>query len=826
MTGCHLCCVMGETMSDIKRRRSLDHGPAVSPRPAQAHGAQDIPPGREEPVPPLVSPSYGADGGAPPLRWEYQWADALNGVGERAVEPALPERLAHEVVAHARAGTPSFLILVRGELGIGKSTLAAILRRILIHKANALEDAQERNVLYNCSVLEAGDLEAPVEYASRINAELNRPSGVIAFARPETLEVTASWVDRDPDATVVMRTFEPDRPLFTECLLRICAMAGVREQHLMRRVDTLARRLPNDLQTPFYFLEIANVVKLTPDSEQPTDQSPLEWFKTSLDLRAGEGAFDDLLQCALGLRQPDAVKPIAGIIDDGGFAHDGYRNVILAVSVLIGLTNFESLTTRENILPAVQIVLDHIRHTWQRRKLDFDDTLIGQLRRFVDELSLDNRGVEIPYLIFFQGLVARSLRQLGDEHTSATLRTRCLEMIRRRARDLASEHDETGRWWDVSDAFSAVGDPRLLEAERRSYDIDSGYFTFVPETNVVVGSSHIPIRDDDAKPVLPFDRTTVQLGPLWVGNFLVTNELYQAFWTSRDRGDYFEGAGRQWYRQEPNLMEQIERSFDTVAPRCYWLDVQERHQVALAAGEISVLEIARLRALRRDRVFLWDPTLADQRFSARGNPVVGINWWEAMAFCRWWTRTVLPKSDFPLGARASLLTDWEWEAIRRLSYDPNLPDAPEYRSPRYPAHLRAHLRHGGRREKRVENVMRPLHVGLSPVPHGPGPFDMVGNVWEFTRSKVFASITEGPPEADGPFHNTEWHDGDSEAERIPRHPARDIVDEFDDLSYRALRGASFFCIDTQAAWNPAYRLCDPPYTSYFDLGFRIAIYEG
>ncbi|MFC7479237.1 hypothetical protein ACFQX7_03040 [Luedemannella flava] len=53
---------------------------------------------------------------------------------------------------------------------------------------------------------------------------------------------------------------------------------------------------------------------------------------------------------------------------------------------------------------------------------------------------------------------------------------------------------------------------------------------------------------------------------------------------------------------------------------------------------------------------------------------------------------------------------------------------------------------------------------------------------------------------------------------------RDIADRPYDLTYRAVRGGSFFSDDQAAATDPAYRLCDPPFSSYVDLGFRICVY--
>ena len=780
---------------------------------------------------PLPPPENLGAGGPPARpsrpRWEYQWEDSLNSVNERAVEPPLADRIAGELVRASVAGSPDVLIFVRGELGIGKTTLAELLVEELQATAETRRAAAAwiANSLLRCAVLEAGDLESPIDFASRVNTALDDERSAVVLARPGTLEATGQWVRKPPDATVTMRTFEPTSPVFHGCLEEVARLSELSTPKQRESLAALASRLPPFLQTPFYFLQIANAIKTAAGVEESGDRTPLELFRQSLERRLGRaGIFKDLVDCALGRKNPEDVEPLAGILDSNGFHHDGYRNVVLAVAVLNGQEPFATLVRARNALPAVRILLHHIEHLWRSpRRPAHEDTLLSELREFVLE---EPDFAQVLYSVYVQGLIGATFRRLRDDEPAATVRARCLRLVAER-----SGHGTPGRplasdalWWDVSDALSLVGDPRLQKARATRFAPDSGYFTPIPHTLVEIGSDFVPERRDAAKPVLPFRRASVNIGPLWVANFLVTNEQFREFWSDPDHEQFFLATGAQWVQRDRALMEDIDASFTVAARRCFWKEIAEQQSVALSGaskGTIAILDLARLRALRQRRAALWDPNTADNRFSADGNPVVGVTWWEAMAFCAWWTDRKLPAAGFPPGARGSLLTDWEWEAVRRMFYeDPSFLDGPRVPVGRYPAHLRTPAAvQGGR----VNNVMRPLHVGLAPVPRGPGPFDMVGNVWEWTRSRVFGRIVAAS-KVDEVFGDTDWDDVDAGAEATPDHPARDVVDQLNDLSYRAVRGGSFFSIDEQAAWHPAYRLCDPPFSSYFDLGFRFAVY--
>lgn len=752
-------------------------------------------------------------------RWEYQWEDPLNAVSEAAVEPTLSRRILAEIEHAGDLKRAKFLLFVRGELGIGKSTLAKILLQEL--KATQLQrtdDIKVQNALARVAILEAKDQELDAEFAKRVNEAVDDNRYTIGLARPATLDAAAQWIKQSPDAIVTMRTFKPGGPLFHDCLDSISDSAGL-SQAAKDELNSLASRLPEYLSTPFYFKELANAV--TSSAVDLRGLTTLDLLRKSLECTLGKEIFVEIVDCALGKRSPDEIGPITGILDEDRFVHDGYRSLILAVAVIAALISLDILVrSSKNDAPAriaaLRLLLDYVKQRTGRDRPDLSLPLIAELRKFVlqDKFSSD-----VAYPIYMQGLVARTFRDLKDTEPSKILQSRCLSLIDKPVNTVASKV-----WWDVSDTFALIRDPRLENAKLQHYSQASGYFTRISEMSVVIGSEFSLLREDNAKPVRPYRRASIRVGPLWVARYLVTNELFRKFWSDPQRESFFYATGAQWVQGDNTLISEIEKAFDVAARRCFWKELSERQSVKLSAataGSIPMLDLARQRALRKSRISLWDPSQADDRFSSDSSPVVGVTWWEAMAFCKWWQSRILPEADFGLGAYVSLLTDWEWEALRRHFYEPSdLPDGPSNIVARYPAHLRL----ASSSEGRITNVLRPLNVGLAPIPNGEGPYDMVGNVWEWTRSRVFGKITNSD-EDNGKFGNTAWDDGNGLAESDISTELRDSTEELNDLSYRAVRGGSFFSKDAQAAWHPAYRLSDPPFSSYFDLGFRIAIYS-
>jgi formylglycine-generating enzyme required for sulfatase activity len=677
--------------------------------------------------------------------------------------------------------------------------------------------------------MEASDLDPPQEFAKKVNQEL-RARPVVALARPGTFDAAGQWIERVPDAAVTLLPFEAGTPIFLDCLDTVADRYGLDTLQTSMLRD-LAGDLPGFLETPFYFGVLARAIKDRILGEGFANSTPLELFQMSIDSRLGAGRFDSLLEIAANRNPSKFHTPIEGIVDDTGFLHDGYRAVALAVGVLLGKIEFEEMARTPNSVPAVRLLLNHIV---QKHDIGQATGVVGLLIEHLKRFVLATDGLnDIPYVVYIQALVAAELERIQGGLTDVVI-SRCSTLVRERATetnngvpsDLRKKFDSPTLWWDLSDAFSLLGDPRTYIPVGSA--APSGVFTYVENQNVPIGIERMPHRSDLAKPVAPYFPQEVTIGPLWVANFLVATEQFRAFWHAPGRDRYFTATGKQWIEQDENLLREIERSFELTAERCFWKERRESAVIRRSDGSRDPLDVARDRALHpRGRVALWDPTQVDDRYSAKGNPVVGVTWWEAMAFCRWWTANILPTAGFPPGSRADLLTDWEWEGIRRLYYEAaQTPQASRLlRDHAYPAHLRRGDEGEGSSlaQGRARSILRPLHVGVFPVPVGAGPTDMIGNVWEWTRSRVFGTIVPSD-EMSTSFGATAWDPVDIFQERLISHEFRERTSDLNDLSFRAVRGGSFFSVDEEASWNPAYRLCDPPYSSYFDLGFRIAIY--
>ncbi|MCB0009428.1 MAG: formylglycine-generating enzyme family protein, partial [Anaerolineales bacterium] len=217
------------------------------------------------------------------------------------------------------------------------------------------------------------------------------------------------------------------------------------------------------------------------------------------------------------------------------------------------------------------------------------------------------------------------------------------------------------------------------------------------------------------------------------------------------------------------------------------------------------------------------------KFALPNHPVVGVSWYEALAFCRWLTRRWREQGLLPKHLAVSLPTEAEWEKGARggetIPQTPLIIPAGQLTKATLPALLDnelPHRRYPWRSETSPEELtnIKETEIGVTSRPSifadGISPYgcaDMMGNVWEWTRTiwgKTDWEKTRG---------SARWH-----VELEYRYPyladERERLDA-DLLWTRVVRGSSWFN-ETRSA-RCASRFTNFPYDVYFSLGFRIVV---
>lgn len=157
----------------------------------------------------------------------------------------------------------------------------------------------------------------------------------------------------------------------------------------------------------------------------------------------------------------------------------------------------------------------------------------------------------------------------------------------------------------------------------------------------------------------------------------------------------------------------------------------------------------------------------DKRFNKSDQPVVGVSWYEAEAYCNW-KGAVLP-------------TEAQWEKSARGTDGRIYPwgnDNPD----------KTYLNYN-------DNIGKPLPVGKFPKGKSPyGCYDMCGNVWEWVY---------------------DWYDSNYYKKNIYKNP-KNITPGI----YRVVRGGSWFYCDSNFIKVARRGRIEPGFRDV-DLGFRI-----
>jgi formylglycine-generating enzyme required for sulfatase activity len=454
--------------------------------------------------------------------------------------------------------------------------------------------------------------------------------------------------------------------------------------------------------------------------------------------------------------------------------------------------------------------------------------------------------------LFAQGIAAKCLQALekkwsNDDRVNNELKDavhKVNQCFINRINNLRKDEKVLGEMsvsqlWDLTSTLVEIEIPDLERVfiDKRDTKGADAYFAN-PTGKIQIGSDKRLTRVDEKKWLEPYHRQEVELPEeVYVARYLVTVREYKEFHDAckpvppNYHGQvFFDGPGKLWFKKDRDLLSKIKDHFELTKGRC--LDCErgtaQRDQRAVrAVGDFENRMLR--RALREcehsERIWLKGESL----YRHDRLPVVDVNWWEATAYCKWFSENKLRQCGFdPSRFEVGLLPDWMWEAIRVLGTDQEDREVTSTK----PDDFFGHIKRGDNVEPgRVGHLCFPIHVGLFASRNG--MYSMAGNVWEWTASPSFAEIKRiGPWEkfarwlrskpdgASDPSEFTSWrcpkHDRD------PQHKDRSI--EGHPLQMRLLRGGSFMS-HPQYAWGTCMRMCDPPYYSFQDVGFRIAVFR-
>ncbi|MCA9470192.1 MAG: SUMF1/EgtB/PvdO family nonheme iron enzyme, partial [Nitrospira sp.] len=273
-------------------------------------------------------------------------------------------------------------------------------------------------------------------------------------------------------------------------------------------------------------------------------------------------------------------------------------------------------------------------------------------------------------------------------------------------------------------ALGALGDPRFQQG-----DGPEGAYLLPPFIQIDGGSYTIGSNDGQEEDERPVHQVTIQ--PFEIGQWPVTNAEWALFMKT---GGYEDE--RWWETEEAKAWQQGEGTAqgpkeewryvrDQAIKNSEWLkDLEAQGQITSEAAKIWQDYIAmsdsafdemlheRWPGGRQTRPVFW----TDEAFNNPQQPVVGICWHEARAYCAW------------LSAQAGqdryrLPSEAEWEAATRGQEGRRFAYGNEF-DPACANTFETHVR-------------RTTPIGVFPQGHTPdkGIMDLTGNVWEWTSSR-------------------------------------------------------------------------------------------
>ena len=280
----------------------------------------------------------------------------------------------------------------------------------------------------------------------------------------------------------------------------------------------------------------------------------------------------------------------------------------------------------------------------------------------------------------------------------------------------------------AAEILADVGDPRFVRQsgvykvgnQSKTVEYIEPQMIRVPGGNAVLGGPD-PEGDSDEMP-----ECTVAVTAFEIARFPVTNEEFACFIETGGYDDesLWTPAAVEWLRGEGKLDAETEKQYRGIhqnlvrdvegaianekRSQAFTDEEADNYRQIAALTEDDFLQLYADQTLgekRREPVY-WN----DSRFNRSNQPVVGVNWYEAMAYAAWLGRVTGTAYRLPTEA------EWEWAARRSRRRYPWGDDWEE-----------------GRCNSSESRLNRPNPVGV--YPHGATPDgieELAGNVYDWT----------------------------------------------------------------------------------------------
>lgn len=327
-----------------------------------------------------------------------------------------------------------------------------------------------------------------------------------------------------------------------------------------------------------------------------------------------------------------------------------------------------------------------------------------------------------------------------------------------------------------------VGDSRFQMIEERGVKAILPQIVSVPAGRYIIGSDK---NDLDAyhneKP-----QHVVDVPAFSIGKWPVTNAEFSSFIQAEGYEDrqWWTAAGRRWLKGEDvshgqinswmeiwkslqaasNVRQQLQKSGNFTPAQ---IDSYE-YIASLNENELKDMLSKQLSIKSRQNPAFW----FDRSFNNPSQPVVGITWFEANAYCTWLSAVS--------GKIFRLPSEVEWEAAARGTDRRNYPWGSDW------ANTHTNTVEG--------RLLKPSPVGAYATDGGTGPFgaeDQVGNVYEWTASLYLLY----------PYDIRAREDSNSSGERVARGGGWDSTRTNARCAYRARFAPDDFSM------NIGFRLC-------------------